>query len=45
MVAMVSILRWAVAIGEGFFRIGIHLGSPPLSLLDMLFTIGGGSKA
>jgi hypothetical protein len=41
----VSILRCAVAVGEGFSRLSILSrgpGGPPLSLFDMLLATGGG---
>jgi hypothetical protein len=42
-VQTVSILRCAVAVGEGFSRLGLVSGGPPLSLFDMLLaTTGGG---
>jgi hypothetical protein len=40
---VVSILRRAIAIGEGFSRLGVLSRGPPLSLFDMFITIGGGS--
>jgi hypothetical protein len=39
---MVSILRWVVAIGEGFSRLSVLSRSPPLSLFDMLLANGEG---
>jgi hypothetical protein len=39
----VSILRCAVAIGEGSSRLGLLSGDPLLSLFDMLLARGGGS--
>jgi len=37
----VSILRHAVAVGEGLFRLGLLLGGPALSLFDTLLATGG----
>ncbi len=39
----VSILRCAIAVGEGYSRIGILSRDPFLSLFDVLLTIGRGS--
>ncbi len=38
----VSILRHAVAVGEGLSRLGLLAGGPPLSLFDMLLATTGG---
>lgn len=39
----VSILKHVVTIGESSSRLGILLGSPSLSLLDILLVTGEGS--
>ncbi len=39
---VVFILRCAIAIGEGFSKVGILLGCPPLFLFDMLLMTGRG---
>jgi hypothetical protein len=38
---MVCILREAVAVSEGSFRLSVLLWHPSLSLFDMLLTTGG----
>jgi hypothetical protein len=38
---VVSILKCVVAIGEGFYKLGILSGGPPLSLFDMLLRTRG----
>jgi hypothetical protein len=43
-VQRISILRWAVVIGEVSFRLGILSEGPPVSLFDMLLAIGGGLR-
>ncbi len=40
---MVSILKHVVTTGESSSRLGVLLGSPSLSLLDMLLVTGEGS--
>ncbi len=40
---VVSILRHAVAIGEGSSKLALLSGGPPFSLFDMLLAIRGGS--
>ncbi len=37
----VSILRHAVAVGEGLSRLGLLAGGPTLSSFDMLLATGG----
>jgi hypothetical protein len=41
-VQVTSILRWAIIVGEGSSRLGILLGLPTLSLVDMLDATNGG---
>jgi hypothetical protein len=43
-VQVVSILRLAVAVGEGSIRLSILSRGPPLSLFDMLLVRGGGLR-
>ncbi len=38
----ISILKCAIAIGEGYSKLGVLSGGPPLSLFDMLLVIEGG---
>ncbi len=38
----ISILKFAIAIGEGYSKLGVLSGGPPLSLFDMLLMIEGG---
>jgi hypothetical protein len=38
------ILNCAIVINEGSSTLRAPLGGPPLSLFDMLITIGGGSR-
>ncbi len=40
---VISILKCAIAIGEGYSKLGVISGSPPLSLFDMLLVIREGS--
>lgn len=40
-VQAIFILRCAVAVGEGSFRLGLLSGGPPISFFDMLLTTGG----
>jgi hypothetical protein len=40
---VVSILRQAVVVGEGFSRLDLLSEGPPLSLFDMLLATGWGS--
>jgi len=42
LLAFASILRWAVAAGEGSSRLGALWGLPPFSLVDSLHANGGG---
>jgi hypothetical protein len=41
---VVFILKCVVAVGEGFYRLFVLLGGPPLSLFDMLLAMGRGLK-
>jgi len=38
---VIFILRCAVAVGEGSFRLSLLSGSPPISLFDILLMTGG----
>ncbi len=38
----ISILKCASAIGEGYSKLGVLSGGPPLSLFDMLLVIKRG---
>ncbi len=40
----ISILRQALVIGEGSYRLGILSKGPPLFLFDMLLVIGSGLR-
>ncbi len=39
---VISILKCAIAIGEGYSKLGVLSGVPPLCLSDMLLVIEGG---
>jgi len=41
---VVPILKHAIAVGEGFSKLGILSKGPPLSLFDMLIAIKGVQK-
>jgi hypothetical protein len=38
---VIFVLRCAVAVGEGSFRLGLLSEGPPISLFDMLLKTGG----
>jgi hypothetical protein len=38
----ISILKCAIAIDEGYSKLGVLSGGPPLSLFNMLLVIKGG---
>ncbi len=40
-VQVIFVLRCAVAVGEGSFRLGILSGGCPISIVDMLLMTGG----
>jgi hypothetical protein len=40
----VSILKHDIVIGDSFYKLGVLLGGPSLSLFDMLLAIGKGSR-
>jgi hypothetical protein len=37
-----SISRWAITVGKGSSKLGVLLGLPTLSLVDMLHVTSGG---